>query len=84
MRDIKDVYLLALQKGMLATHARKVLSRAKPARTLGRSEGSESVTKCNRLKMEAPDWKKCLTDKVRKVAGKTKRIITVALKRHES
>ena len=26
MRDIKDVYLLALQNGMLATHARKALS----------------------------------------------------------
>jgi len=25
-------------------------------------EGSESVTKCNRLKLEAADWKKYLTD----------------------
>jgi len=84
LRDIKDVYLLALQNGMLATHARKVLSRAKPARTLGRSDGCESVTKCNRLKMEAADGKKYLTDKVREVAGKTKRIIIVELKRYES
>ena len=28
----------------------------------GMSEGSESVTKCNRLKMEAPDGKMRLTD----------------------